>query len=162
MREALNFSRPGARYLLTLVYRGLSGKGYRYKSSDYRLHGRIETSVEDPDMVPHDVLSPQGLSDSGKELLTRFRDAAARKKVRLFYAMPLRWTSAENAEVSRAANEGLLRQIDPIIPVIDDGTRGVSTERTDFSDSHQHLTAQGSLARSQALAGKLAELLGAN
>ena len=160
LRDALNFSRPGARYLITLAYRGLSGKGYRYKASDYRHHGRIETAVTNPAMVPHDVLSKQALSSSGKLLVTQFRDAAALKKVRLFYAMPVRWTSTENAEVSRSANEALLREIDAIIPVIDDGTRGVSTARADFSDSHQHLTAQGSLARSQALAGKLAELLG--
>lgn len=160
MRDALNFARPGTRYLLTLAYRGLSGKGYRYQASDYRHHGRMETAVEDPAMVPHDVLSTQRLSDSGRELLTQFRDVAALKKVRLFYAMPVRWTSVENADLSRSANEALLREIDPIIPVIDDGTRGVSTERTHFSDSHQHLTAEGSLARSRALAGKLAELLG--
>lgn len=160
IRDALNFARPGTRYLLTLAYRGLSGKGYRYRPSDYRYHGRLETPVEDLAMVPHDILSKQGLSASGRELLTQFRDAAALKKVRLFYAMPVRWTSVENAELSRSANEALLREIDPIIPVIDDGTRGVSTDRSHFSDSHQHLTAEGSLIRSRALAGKLAELLG--
>jgi len=159
IRDALNFARPGTRYLLTLAYRGLSGKGYRYQPSDYRYRGRLETAVGDPAMVPHDVLTAQALSDSGRELLTRFRDAALRKKVRLFYAMPVRWTSLENAERSRSANEALLREIEPIIPVIDDGTRGVSAERSHFSDSHQHLTAEGSLARSRALAGKLAELL---
>lgn len=159
LRDALNFSRPGARYLLTLAYRGVSGEGYRYKPDDYRYHGRIETAVAHSSMVPQGVPPRRELSESGRQLLTRFREAAAAKKVRLFYAMPVLYTSAEHAEAARSANAVLLDSIDPLVPVIDDGTRGVATERDHFSDSHQHLTAEGSLARSQALAGKLAELL---
>lgn len=159
VKDALNFSRPGARYLLTLAYRGVSGKGYRYKPADYRYHGRIETPVGNPAMLPQGVPPRRELSASGKQLLKTLRDAAAEKKVRLFYAMPVLYTSAENADAARSANAVLLDSIAPIIPVIDDGTRGVSTELSHFSDSHQHLTAEGSLERSRRLAAKLAEQL---
>jgi hypothetical protein len=157
--EALTLARPGPRYLLTLLYRGASRKGYRYTPQDYRYHGRMETPVEDPGMTPHRIDGELHLSRSGHRLLRTFRDAASNRGVRLFYAMPLRWTSPEDAEASRQANASLLRDIDQIIPVIDDGTRGVSTDRSHFADSHQHLTAAGSAKRTRALAPVLAKLL---
>ncbi|MEK7950819.1 hypothetical protein [Luteolibacter soli] len=160
--QILTLARPGPRYLMTLLYRGLSGKGYRYTLQDYRYHGRMETSVEIPDMVPHNLDADLHLSRSGERLLRTFRDAASQRGIRLFYAMPWRWTSPEHAEISRRANAALLRDIDPIISVVDDGTLGVSTERSHFSDSHQHLTATGSRVRTLTLAAKMESLLREN
>ena len=158
-REALTLARPGPRYLMTLAFRSASGKGYRYTPADYRYHGRMETPEQDPQMTANDVLQPRKLSDSGRQLLLAVRDAADKKGVKLLYTMPWRLTSVENAEVSRLSNAALQDAVNPIITVIDDGTRGVATERGFFSDSPQHLTASGSAARSRAMAAKLSELL---
>jgi hypothetical protein len=69
--------------------------------------------------------------------------------------MPWRWTDPEFATDWQTANLQLLSEINTIIPVLDDGTRGVGTRRDYFSDSVQHLTAAGSTARTQALAPTL-------
>ncbi|MCW1923520.1 hypothetical protein OKA05_13225 [Luteolibacter arcticus] len=157
--ETLTLSRPGPRYLMTLAYRGALGKGYRYTPQDYQYHGRMQTPVTEPGMTPHHIEGELHLSKSGEHLLRTFRNAAQQRGIRLFYAMPWRWTAPEHAEASRLANAALLRDIDRIVPVIDDGSRGVSTDRSHFSDSHQHLTAAGSQARSRLLADALAGLL---
>jgi len=158
--ETFTLSRPGPRHLLMQVYRGVSGKDYRYSPDDYHYHGRMETAVRDPEMQAYRIAEGElHLSHSGETLLRTFRQAADRRGVRLFYAMPWRWTSAEYAGSTRHASAALLRDIDPIIPVIDDGSLGVSTDRSHFSDTNQHLTASGSLARTSALAPKLAQLL---
>ncbi len=161
-RDVLNLSRPGARYLLTLGYRALTGKGYRYTAADMRYRGRIETQVDDPAMAPYDVLSATRLSASGRVLLEDVRQAAAARGVPLLYAMPWRYTSQENAETSRRSNAGLLADIDALVAVIDDGSRGVSTARDYFSDSMQHLSAAGSAARTRSLAPELRKHLAAD
>lgn len=153
--EALTLARPGPRYLLTLLYRSGSGAGYRYSLADYRARGRMETQVKNPDMRSHRIDGELHLSKSGSRLLRSFSEAAHRRGVRLFYTMPWRWTEPDHATASRKANAGLLREIDLIIPVLDDGAYGVSTDRSHFSDSNQHLTAAGSIARTRALASIL-------
>lgn len=155
VRHVLNLPRPGASYLATLAARSLIGKDYRYTHADIRYHGRIETQISDPTISPLAEVGPRHLHSEGADLLKKLSAAAKERDVKLFYSMPLRWTLPEYGEAWRTANHSFLEEINAIIPVLDDGTRGVGTRREHFSDSVQHLTAAGSAARTQALAPTL-------
>ena len=159
LAEYLTSVRPGPKYLVTLLYRGASRKGYRYSLDDYRYHGRMETAVEQENLAPLKLDRDVRLSSSGNHLLRSFKAKANQRSVRLIYAMPWRWTLPEDVATSRKANATLLSDISEIIEVVDDGTYGVSAERSHFSDTPQHLTAAGSEARSRALAPALKSLL---
>lgn len=157
--QLLNLPRPGIRYLLTLAYWMTTGKGYRYHIEDYRYHGRLETPTQNPALKPQDVLHPRKPSIYGLRLLRQIRDAADQRGVHVAYAMPWQYTSPQNAGLSRDSNRALLEQIGTIMPVIENGESGVSTDREHFSDSHLHLSATGSQLRSQALAKSLRQWL---
>lgn len=158
-RELLNLPRPGARYLSTLAARIVTGKDYRYTLSDIRYHGRIETPISDPTIAPLEKATQRHLHPDGAALLRKLSAAAKPRGVRLFYSMPWRWTLADHADAWREANLRFLNEIGEIIPILDDGTRGVGTQREHFSDSVQHLTAAGSAERTKALAGALRPML---
>jgi hypothetical protein len=151
-REALNLPRPGARYLTTLAARLAIGKDYRYKPTDIRYHGRIETAVKNPSNEPLGTVVERRLHPAGATLLRKLSAAAEERGITLFYSMPWRWTLPGYSEAWRISNQSLLADINEIIPVLDDDTRGVETRREFFSDSVQHLTAAGSAARTHALA----------
>jgi hypothetical protein len=151
LREALNLPRPGPGYLVTLAGRSAYGKGYRYKSEDIRYHGRIETPERDPGLDPLDAMTPRHLDSEAAEWLRKLAAAAKEKDVTLLYAMPWRLTKPDAEAACRAANQSLLDEINLIIPVLEDGAGGVSTHKDFFSDSLQHLTAEGASARTQAL-----------
>lgn len=154
-RHLFNLPRPGARYLATLAARTVTGKDYRYNPADIRYRGRVETQASDPSISPLVEVVPRRLHPDGADLLKKLSAAAKERGVTLFYSMPLRWTLPEYGEAWRAANHNFLGEINAIIPVLDDGTRGVGTRREHFSDSVQHLTAAGSAARTRALAPTL-------
>jgi hypothetical protein len=151
LRDAFNLPRPGPGYLVTLAGRLAYGKGYRYKSEDIRYHGRIETPVKDQGLEPLDAMTPRHLHPEAAEWLQKLAVAAKEKDVTLFYAMPWRLTKPQAETACRAANRSLLDEINPIIPVLEDGADGVSTRTDFFSDSLQHLTAEGSSVRTRAL-----------
>ncbi|MCW1885177.1 hypothetical protein OKA04_10600 [Luteolibacter flavescens] len=157
--EYMTMARPGPKYLVTLLYRSASGKGYRYTPEDYRYHGRMETPVKEEGMPPLKLEGEVRLAESGRKLLQGIKAAADKRGVRLCYTMPWRWTLPEDAAASREANAALLRDIGQIIEVVDDGTNGVATDASFFSDTPQHLTAAGSEARSRTLAPALKLLL---
>lgn len=150
-RQALNLSRPGPRFLLTLAGRQVMNKGYRYKLSDIRYHGRIETGQDNPSMVALAETSSRRLHPEGRKLLETLSKAAKSRGVSLYYSMPWRWVLPEFEEAWRTANLELLREINAIVPILNDGSGGVASRREYFSDSHQHLTAEGSAERTKLL-----------
>lgn len=156
LRDYLNLSRPGPSHLSTLLAKSAAGKDlYRYTDNDLRYRGRIETSVLEPDLPRNGPKPADHILPAARDLLITFRDAAERKGVHLAYAMPWMLTTESAAVANRANNRRILDTIDPILPVLDDGWLGVSTDPTHFSDSGLHLTAEGSRLRSTALAQAL-------
>lgn len=156
LRDYLNLSRPGPSHLATLVAKSIAGKElYRYTPDDIRPGGRIETSHREPALPRIGPKSADQLTPDASRLLATFRDAASRKGVRLAYSMPWMLTATGAAETNRAVNRRILDAIDPLLPVVDDGWLGVSTDPSHFSDSGQHLTAAGSRLRSEDLAKAL-------
>lgn len=159
VREMLNLPRPGPQYLTTLAARVATGKGYRYTSRDIRYHGRIETPLDDPSMIALGKPATRRLHPEAEAMLLRFTEASRASGVRVFYSQPWRYTSKETLDAWRMENKALLDDIARVIPVLDDPSRGASADRSDFSDSHQHLTAQGSQKRTELLASTLASAL---
>lgn len=157
--ELLSLPRPGPRFLATLAARSATGKYYRYTEADIRYRGRIETQTIDPSIVALDQPVERRLGDESAMLLRQLAGLGAAKGIRLFYSMPWRFTTPGSAEAWRAANRRFLDSVDTVVPVIADDTWGVGTERSHFSDSHQHLSAAGSRVRTTALAAALAPAL---
>jgi hypothetical protein len=156
LRDCLNLSRPGPSHLATLIGKTAAGKGlYRYTRDDLRYRGRVETSVREPGLPRSGTKTADQLLPAARDLLTTFRQAADRKGVHLAYSMPWMLTAESAAAANRAANRRILDAIDPILPVLDDGWLGVSTDPAHFSDSGLHLTAEGSRLRSAGLSKAL-------
>ena len=156
LRDCLNLSRPGPTHLATLFAKTATGKeSYRYGSEDLRDRGRVEIPDRDPDLPRIGPKSADQLLPAARELLATFRQAASRKGVHLAYSMPWILTASDAAETNRATNRRILDAIDPILPALDDGHLGVSTDPAHFSDSGLHLSAEGSHLRSTALASAL-------
>lgn len=155
-RDCLNLSRPGPSHLATLIGKSAAGKEiYRYGLDDLRYRGHIETPDREPDLPRIGLKSADQLLPAARDLLTTFRQAADRKGVRLAYSMPWMLTAEPAAAGNRATNRRILDAIDPILPVLDDGWLGVSTDPAHFSDSGLHLTLEGSRLRSSGLAKSL-------
>lgn len=157
LRDRLSLARPGASYLATLVARFVSDKGYRYRTTDIRFRGRIETPVMGAQ--PATQRNAHALSQYGRDLLNQAKAAAHARGVRLFYAMPWHFTKTEGVVASRQAQAQLNQHIQSIMPVVDDGFFGVADNPKWFSDTPQHLTAEGSKIRSQAVSSTLRRLL---
>jgi hypothetical protein len=157
VREYLNLSRPGPSYLATLVAKKASGTPlYRYTPADLRPHGRVETPVVDPAMPRAGLNTATTLHPGARDLLIALSAAADQRGVRLAYSMPWRFTAEDAAPANRKTNRAILDQIDGILPALDDGYLGVSTDPAHFSDSPLHLSAEGSGLRSTGLAKSLA------
>jgi hypothetical protein len=157
IREFLNLSRPGPSHLATLVAKKATGTPlYRYTSADLRHHGRVETPVVDPAMPRAGVNTASALHPGARDLLVAFRAAADKRGVRLAYSMPWRLTAEDAAAQNRKTNRTILDHIGAIMPALDDGYLGVSTDPAHFSDSPLHLSAKGSRLRSLGLAKTLA------
>jgi hypothetical protein len=148
--DYLNLPRPGAGYLATLAARMVTGKGYRYIPGDLRYRGRVETGVRGA--TPMGALSPRALSVYGRNLLLQIRQEAERRQIHLAYSMPWTLFTADALEPAKLMNHKLLEEISDTIPVIDGDFRGAAGEANWFSDSPQHLTAEGSAMRSGELA----------
>lgn len=150
LRDYLNLSRPGAGHISTYIARLVLEKPYRYSSADMRYRGRIETSFHGAN--PSGIRTASHLSPYGRKLLTRARRAADARGVRLLYAMPWHYTSPSAMKDSQHNQRQLNQEIHTIMPVIDDGFTGVASNPSWFSDTGQHLTAEGSRERTSALA----------
>jgi hypothetical protein len=153
--QYLTLSRPGVDYLVTLVGRTLSGKGYRYKKSEIRYRGLIQTPVHNESMRPIGPREKTTLHTEGRKLLEMFAAAAAANGIRLAYSIPLTYTATEDLPRSREQNRKLLAEINSIIPVVDDGYSGAIDDIGNFADGARHLSAKGQIIRSQALAQAL-------
>ena len=156
IRDYLNLSRPGPSYIATLVAKKASGTPlYRYTAADLRYHGRVETPVVDPALPRVGVSTASTLQPGARDLLLALRAAAVKRGVRLVYSMPWRLTLEEAAEANRKTNRAILDEIEMILPALDDGYLGVSTDPAHFSDSALHLSSEGSRLRSTGLARSL-------
>lgn len=153
--DFLTLSRPGANYLITLVGRTLTGKGYRYKTSDIKYHGLIQTPVREPGLTPRGDTMANSLHQEGRILLESFTAAAKEKDVSLAYSMPWHYTATASIDPNRALNREILKDIESIMPVIEDGYSGSMPGRENFSDSPLHLSGDGTHIRSRALAKAL-------
>jgi hypothetical protein len=160
IRNYLNFTRPGPSHLATSAAKTVTGKnGYRYTLADIRYRGRAETPMRDPSMKRAGAKTTSHLTDIGRKLLQTVADAAALRGVHLFYSMPWHFTDETHLAANRIHNLQILEDIRSIMPTIDDGFTGAASDPTWFSDSPQHLTAEGSTTRTQALAIPLKQWL---
>ncbi len=157
--DFLNFSRPGSRHMVTYFAKLASGKGYRYTTSDMRYRGRLETPIKNNTMLPAGESTGTSLSEDGKELLKTVAATSNTSDVTVFYSMPWQLTTSRCIEGSRRNKKRLLDHIETALPTIRDGYAGVSENPDHFSDSPQHMTAEGSALRSKALASVLAKYL---
>jgi hypothetical protein len=147
--------RPGADYLIVIAGRLFNGKGYRYKFSDIRYHGLIQTPVRDMTLQPSEPRSVTRLHPEGREILARFTAAAKTKGVQFAYSLPLTYTATAQLKQTRAKNAEFLAEVAKIMPVIDDGYTGAIDNLENFSDGIRHLSEKGSKVRSEAIAKSL-------
>jgi len=150
--DYLTLPRPGAKYLITLAGRYLSGKGYRYKTNDIGYHGILRTDSSDPGLRGVGDSNVTSLHPEGRVLLETFAAAAKQKGIRLAYSMPWYFTDTASLDHNRANKRKVLADIATIIPVIEDGFSGAMDGIDNFADSGQHLSDSGIVVRSQALA----------
>lgn len=155
LRDYLNYSRPGPTYTATWLGKSFTGKGYRYTHADIRYRGRIETPITMPSLPASSVIPPSEISESGKTLLSEFKSSATARGVTVAYCMPWLLASDKHPEKIREANQNILESVQQVMPVIDDGFHGVATDPSYFSDTPLHLSAKGSVIRSQAVADAL-------
>jgi hypothetical protein len=153
--EYLTLPRPGAKYLITLAARTITGKGYRYKKEGIRYHGLIRTEVRDPGMTPSGDNNATGLDPEGRIRLETFAAAAKQKGVRLAYSMPWYYTATDSLAHNRENKRKVLAEISEIMPILEDGYSGAMDGIENFADSGLHLSDKGSATRSHALAEAL-------
>lgn len=153
--DYLSLPRPGAKYLITLVGRSITGKGYRYKENDIGYRGVIRTDERDLELVGAGASDIKALHPEGRILLENFAAAAKAKGVRLAYSMPWYFTDTTALDHNRSNKRQVLAEIATIMPVIEDGFSGAMDGIENFADSALHLSDQGVVIRSEALANAL-------
>jgi hypothetical protein len=159
-RDYLNLSRPGPDFIATWIAKMLTGRGYRYKLSDMRYRGRMETPFKAATDSRAREKAADSITPQAREQLLQFQRSASEMGLHLVYTMPWMLTEKSAAINNRAVNRRILDSIHPVIPIIDDGFLGVATDPSFFADSGLHLTATGSRIRSEALATALHQWLG--
>jgi hypothetical protein len=155
IRDYLNLSRPGPRFLATLGVKMLAGKGYRYTPADIRYRGRLETLMRYPTLAPSGPAHATRLSCPGATFLQTFRRAAVNRNVRVFYSMPWQYTGENDLAENRRCKRELLKDIETIMPVLHDDFAGSISDAGYFSDTAMHLGATGSQVRSTTVAAAL-------
>jgi hypothetical protein len=155
LRDYLNFTRPGAGHLTTLAAKSVSGRNYRYTTSDIRYRGRVETPIKSTDLTASGVNPATHLSPGGRDLLRTFVKAASERNVQVLYSMPWVLTHEDDLAENRSNKAALAEDIQSLIPTLQDGFNGAASDAAYFSDSALHLTAEGSALRSQAVANAL-------
>jgi hypothetical protein len=155
IREYLNLSRPGSRFLVTLAAKFIVNRGYRYNIKDIQFGGRIETTFDDGTLAPVGASNAKCLTEDGRMLLESFEAAANARGVKVAYTLPWHFTHTSAVVSNRRNKREILADIGTIMPTIDDGFAGTMTEREYFADTGLHLNAQGSAIRSRALATAL-------
>lgn len=159
LRAYLNQGRPGLRYLTTSAGRWVTGRNYRYGVQDIRDGGRVETAFLVEDLRPTLVKAFDGTPQDGRQLLQEARAAAEGQGVELIFTLPWYLVDEDQVERARGHRAALLEEISEFLPVVDDGYLGCATERSWFSDTALHLSAEGSAIRSEALGRALAAWL---
>lgn len=154
--DYLTYSRPGAVHLPTLIARKVINKPYRYNTNDLRYRGRLETHIHDPNIVPTGPIGITSISPDAQNLLKNFKLAAESKGVCVAYSLPWMYTTTDNANQTRVENIQILKEIANIMPVLEDEFTGAAINLNWFSDTCQHLSAEGSKQRTTTLSKPLA------
>lgn len=157
--QFLSLTRPGGRYLMTLAGRTLTGKGYRYMVDGIDYHGLIRTDLVNPNPEWPGIPTSTQLDPVARQFLKAFIATATDRGVQVVYSMPWQLNHPDHAGASRAAKQALLLEISDLMPVIDDGYAGVSSNQDHFSDSLLHLSRTGVQLRTAALGQALMPLL---
>ncbi len=150
---------PGGYHVVTMLGKIALGQPlYRYSMEGARPGGLQVTGERRPFTNSMDLTvdpRPPTLSKSGRSLLERIKNEAARRGMLVAYVMPWAFWPADSADRRRAANSKLLDQIAEILPVWREPKMGVHDVLPDFADSVQHLTAKAAEKRSRVLAETL-------
>ena len=153
---------PGGYHVVTMLGKlALQEELYRYNIEEARPGGLQVTKERRPFIASMNIAAGPGqgtLSKSGRAMLERIRNEAARRGIRVAYVIPWAYWPEESAVARRAANDDFLHQIQEILPVLREPNLGVHSVLADFADSGQHLTAEAAAARSRVLAKALREL----
>ena len=131
---------------------------YRYSIENLRPGGLQVTSERRNFAAGMDFSSPEKvppLSEHGVQLLRNTQSAADEKGINLIYVFPWSYWPQESAARRRTANAGLLDSIEKHVQVLIEPLIGVHSEKTDFSDSGQHLSATAARVRSMQFADRL-------
>lgn len=152
--SALLALRPGGYHVFTLLGKIASGQPlYRYAPSDFNVSGWQSVSVK------RDISGPPErgarLSREAVGLLTELKTWCTAHGVRVAYALPWGYCPSDQADAFRAANADYLRQVAEILPVLQDKTLGVNTDREAYADTYWHLTPPAAAQRTDAFAEQL-------
>lgn len=148
--------RPGASFVATLYGKKILGYPlYRYKLSDFRSGGRLETDYRDEWLKAQKKLDQVSLSEKGIALLEQCKKLAAERNIKLYYSLPWTFTNLEFLELNRARNKKLLAEISKYVEVLEDSNLGAVPDAEYFADSLNHLNEAGSIERSKIIANSL-------
>lgn len=145
---------PGGYHVITMLGKlALSQPLYRYSVENSRPGGLQTTSERRPFALSQvdnggDILE---VSQSGHTLLTRIRNEATARGIRVAYLLPWAYASSAEASEVRQHNKQLLQEVGRYLPVIKEPELGVRTQLEEFADSRQHLTEQAARQRSERL-----------
>ncbi len=146
--------RPGGYHFFTLLGKlALRQPLYRYRVEDFDVSGYQRVDVR-RDFTPA-VSRVRNLTNPARELLRWLRSEGDRRNVRIGYALPWSYATAENAAGFQKANVGLLLQICEFLPILADEKLGVYSRREHFADTELHLTEEGAALRTDVLAAQL-------
>jgi hypothetical protein len=160
LRQQIELSRPGARYLVTWLGKKITrGEPYYYSAADLRPGGRLETRRGHPTGRGDERLHPGELTPEASAMLERAAWFAGQQGIRVVYALPWYFTAGDSAAANRGVRRVLLEQVARIMPVLEDPALGIQTDPSLFSDTNFHLTAAGSERRSRELGRGVAGLL---
>jgi hypothetical protein len=150
--EIVNYLRPGARYTATWAGKSIRGNlSYRYKESDIRPGGWLETDYRPGNLTPIGKRQPALLSAEGINLISSVVEIARVKGITIAYNLPWMLTDSQNLEHNRSIHASISDQIKQYMPVLDDPYRGAHNDELLFSDSEYHLNHQGSSDRTHAI-----------
>ena len=148
--------RVDTRYFLFLLARRIGRmKPYRYDIAE-NLHDDGWMELHEPEIAAAAETGPVvllSLSDSGRDLLLRIRDACAKRGCRVCYQLAPQFHGNPNARLGYAA---LCKDISSIMPVIRDPMLGVNTNRLEFADTPHHPLRAGALRATRSFGEALA------
>lgn len=152
--ENLVSLRPGAHHFFTLLAKIALGKPlYRYAPADFTATGWQRTGERRAVTDPARWQAP--LDRDARLFLAALKAWGESRGVRVAYALPWRYASAEAAPAFQTDNLRFLAEVAVHLPVLADERLGAYDVREHFADTPLHLTPEGAAVRSDALAEQL-------